>query len=229
MKRSMRWAQLLVAVDLCLLLCGVGATVAVAESYVQAQGGLGFPARFHHFTGDYYGKQLFSTSDLAMTSGAAYGAKVGYFFASTPWLGLEGSYLHTAPTFPGQDYWYIQHNPTGRLTRGEHEPSMRVTVDSVGMNLVLRYPGETWQPYAAVGPALYWGNYGGDPSLTHVGYAAEGGLRVRVWRGLFVSASYIYQNARLVMRESTGPNQSINGFSALYQNHLALAGIGWAF
>lgn len=225
----MRWAQFLVALDLCLLLCGIGATVVCAEAYLQAQGGVGFPARFHHFTGDYASKQMFGTSDLALTAGPAYGVKAGYFFASAPFFGVEAEYLHTSPSFPGQNYWITWHNHGGDIRRSAHEPGMRVTVDSVGVNLVLRYPGETWQPFASVGPALYWGNYGGDPSLTHMGYAAEGGLRVVLWRGLFVSASYKYQQARLTMRESTGPNQSINGFSVLYQNHLALAGIGWAF
>ena len=90
-------------------------------------------------------------------------------------------------------------------------------------------PGDVWQPYVVAGPALMWGNYGGDPTNTTLGLNAEAGVRVVVWKGLFVSASYKYQQARFTFRESSGPGGSINGFQAFYENQFALAGLGWAF
>jgi opacity protein-like surface antigen len=224
-----RWATWMVGLDLCLLLVGLGATAVVAEPYLQLQGGIGFPSRLSSFEGEYHSKGKMSVSDLALQPGAAYGAKAGYWFRARPYLGAEVDYLHTSPGDRGQDYWITDHRRWRPVTKGAHEPDIQIHVDALALNLALRYPGERWHPYVAAGPALLWGNYGGDPTNTTLGLNAEAGVRVTVWNGLFVSASYKYQQARFTFRESTGPHGSINGFNALYENQFVLAGLGWAF
>ena len=202
-------------------------SVVYAEPYVQVQAGIGQPSRLQQFEGEYWSKHRFSTSDLALDAGPAVGAKLGYFFPSAPAIGLELDALYTTPSFHRQSYWI--HNHLNGHTQGAIEPSTKVWIGSVGLNLVGRYPGETWQPYLAAGPAVFAANYGGDPTNLQIGLNVEGGLRVVLWNGLFASLSYKYQRADLTFRESSGPGGCINGFNTLYQNHVTLVGLGWNF
>ena len=124
-----------------VLLCGLGGTVQ-AEPYVQLQGGIGFPSRLSSFEGEYWGKGRFSVSDLALQSGPAYGAKVGYWLASVPALGLDVDYLHTAPGDRQQDYWltYRRHGDGPDPRIGATEPTISLRIDSLALDVALRYP-----------------------------------------------------------------------------------------
>lgn len=214
---------------LLLILFVLVASPVLAEPYLQVQGGLALPARLHDFEGEYWSKGRMHVSDLGLQSGLAYGAKAGYFVDALPWLGLEIDYLHATPHDRGQNYWITTPQGSASLTRGAHEPAVHLRIDSVAVNTVVRYPGETWQPYLAAGPAAFVGNYGGDPTNTSLGVNAEAGVRVVIWSGLFVSASYRYQQAHLTFRESSGPGGCINGFTTFYQSQFALGGVGWNF
>lgn len=224
-----RWATGMIVLDLCLLLGGIGATVVVAEPYLQLQGGIGFPARLRHFEGEYATQGHMSVSNLSLQRGLAYGAKLGYFSQSMPALGLEIDALHSTPGDMGQEYWITTRWNGLNTTSGAHEPTVRLRVDTITLQPVLRYPGETWQPYVAAGPMAIVANYGGDPTNTGLGVNVEAGVRIVLWQGLFVSASYRYQQAHLTFRESSGYDGSINGFNTFYQSQFALAGLGWNF
>lgn len=204
-------------------------SLSIAEPYMQIQGGAALPNSFSSFEGEYWSKGGFGVTDLDLNLGAAYGAKAGYWLSSLPYLGVELDYLRSQPGFSGQDYRLTNHHHKGSPSYAAYEPGMKIRIDAVALQLAVRFPGETWQPYLAAGPALLSGNYGGDGADWNLGASVEAGLRVVVWKGLFASASYRYHQAHMTYTQMTGPGGSINGFNTFYESQFALAGLGWNF
>ena len=114
--------------------------------------------------------QTFKTSDLDLATSYVFGGKVGYFFtdAKMPWLGVEVEAFTSKPNIKTQtlstrhDIDYVPNTitlPCGIGTCPEatskvgtlsvRESSLRVV--TVAFNVIARYPGKVFQPYAGVG------------------------------------------------------------------------------
>ncbi len=79
-----------------------------------------------------------------------YGGKVGYFFASRPWLGLE------LEGFVDQyDTRRVRPIRSGMTTSFEITPT-NTRVITTAANVILRYPDKRVQPYVGVGMGLFF-------------------------------------------------------------------------
>lgn len=122
--------------------------------------------------------QTFRTSDLALKSSPIYGGKTGYFFSKEgfSWLGVEVEAFTSQPTIKNQtvttthDLTYIPNNPVApglcqpgltciaqqSLTGTLQVPESSLRLIAVAFNVVARYPGKVFQPYAGVGAGAFY-------------------------------------------------------------------------
>ncbi|MFO0708105.1 MAG: hypothetical protein U0412_14760 [Nitrospira sp.] len=120
--------------------------------------------------------QTLRSSDVALKQSPLFGGKIGYFFSDEGyrWLGVEFETFTAQPTIKNQtvrtvhDITYIPFNPdslcvlavncqrqvsvTGNTTLPES--SMRLV--AMAFNVVARYPGTVFQPYAGVGAGAFY-------------------------------------------------------------------------
>lgn len=184
-RRSLRQQVLILFGSLLVL----SAAPAMAETYVAGMAGITVPQPS--------GIQFMGVTANEDTHGAnslMYGAKVGHYFASTPWLGIEGEVFNTTPhlkqqnfTVPGQGTF----NVTGINNR----------VLTLAANVMARVPGETLQPYVGVGPALMFSRVkeketGESDSAATVGVNALAGVRYLITKQLVVFVEAKYQHAK---------------------------------
>ncbi|MCS6288800.1 MAG: hypothetical protein H8K10_07460 [Nitrospira sp.] len=106
---------------------------ASAEWYVAGQFGANLADRLSDIrgTGDLSG---FRAPDFDLQKSFLYGAKVGTF-PGNGWFGVELDAFHNMPHIKNLD----------------DVPGIHMRVTNVGVNLLARYPGVTFQPYAGIG------------------------------------------------------------------------------
>lgn len=195
--------------------------------------------------------QTFKTSDISLKNSVIFGGKVGYFFTEEKlsWLGVELEAFTTNPkiktqtlatdqeiTFqpnsPASDCnQAIPANPNrcsavvrNRSTLNLQESSLRVT--TVAFNLIARYPGQFFQPYAGVGAgAFYFSSPNGSIQGRQFrpGLNLLAGTKVRVtdeW-GLFAEGKYNIANV--------GNFDPTLGLSGMYSIFHLVAGVAYHF
>lgn len=133
---------ILLAVLGCLALTQAGE--AAAEMYIAGQAGYATPSDLSNIKGTGSVAGMTST-DLALKSGLAYGLKIGgYFPGAANWLGLEVEGFYNQPDIKAQTITRTPGGPTPI-------DSSRMRVAHFAVNVLARYPGETFQPYIGIG------------------------------------------------------------------------------
>ncbi|MBX3325455.1 MAG: hypothetical protein U0223_04730 [Nitrospira sp.] len=193
-----------------------------------------------------YSQQLHA-SDLNLKRSPLFGGRVGYFFADQgfKWLGAEFEVFTTRPTIKGQtvstihDVTFNPFNPEapGLCTPGTtcqvrqsisgttsiQESSVRLI--TFAFNVVVRYPGKVFQPYAGVGGgAFYFSSAGAIRGHQVVpGLNAFGGMKVLILDdvGLFVEGKF--------NRATITNFDSVFGLSGEYSAFNVLAGLAYHF
>ena len=192
--------------------------------------------------------QSFKTSDLSLKNSPLFGGKAGYFFKDEgfSWLGVELEAFTSQPTIKNQtvstsqEVTYLPFNPlppatcqpgitcqaqvTNNGTLQLSESSMRLI--TVAFNVVARYPGTTFQPYAGVGAGGFYFSSSGQIDGRQVvpGLNLQAGLKVLAteeW-GLFVEGKYNY--ATITNLDPIGV-----GLSGVYSAFNLLAGLAYHF
>jgi hypothetical protein len=120
--------------------------IAFAETYVGGFFGVSQPNDFSNARGT----DRFSSvtiTDLAMANSYSYGEKVGYYFQQTPWMGLEAEVFRSNPHIKQQS---VATSGLGIGTTGSISGGY-VRVITGALNILTRYPGKRFQPYAGLG------------------------------------------------------------------------------
>lgn len=171
-------------------------TAAQAEMYVAGQVGATIPDRFSNIKG--VGSEAGATfSDLSLHESVMYGAKLGYYFDSVKWLGLETEVFNTTPHVKQQ---------TGTVSFGGASATDTFTGLNVRVltwapiNLVVRYQAGQLEPYAGVGMGVFFarikdGETGGSSSSTTVGLNTQVGLRYLVTQNVSLFGEWKYNRA----------------------------------
>jgi opacity protein-like surface antigen len=139
---------------LLFILCVLASAPTRAEWYVAVQAGATLPQPLTNV--DETQIPLPSTpsgtkvSDLALKSAVMYGAKLGYYFDSVKWLGIETEVFRTAPNVKQQS---VTETPPGGPSTTEVKPGANLIVTAVTLNLVARAQLGSVEPYVAVGAA----------------------------------------------------------------------------
>jgi opacity protein-like surface antigen len=127
-------------------------TNANAEGYVAFQLGATIPNDLRDIrgTGAFSGVTI---SDLELKTDFLYGGKIGYYFSQPKWLGVETEVFTSKPDFAAQTVTVTGPGGSVAVALPELEGS-RETVWA--FNLLARYPGEQFQPYAGIGLGIFF-------------------------------------------------------------------------
>lgn len=199
------------------------AGLAGGEWYVAGQVGVNFADRLANVegTGSLIGQKAQSPDqDFDLKNATMYGGKLGYFGNNGP-IGLELDVFNSQPNIKS----FIN------TSTGEYVPGVHLRVTNVGVNLLLRYPGQTFQPYVGVGGAALVSHIA-DSATTRsdsdVGFGLNllAGLRAFVTPYVALFAEYKYTRGTLTFNDAFG---SVGGFSGDYRAQHVVFGVSYHF
>lgn len=197
--------------------------------------------------------QSFRTSDLALKHSLMFGAKGGYFFTEEklPWLGVELEAFASKPsiktqTLTTEHIFTIQPNtpdtatncnlviqpnanlcPKFRRTTGTlaiQESDLRVI--AVAFNVIARYPGKVFQPYAGAGAGAF---YFWSPSGSVQGRQVVPGLNLLAGVKLLITEEWgLFAEGKYNRATISNLDQSL-GLSAEYSAFNFVAGVAFHF
>lgn len=187
---------------------------ASAEWYVAGDVGANFADRLTGIsgTGDLTGVEPRSPS-FDLKNSVSYGAKLGYFREHS-WFGIEGEVLQTTPHIKNLD----------------DVPGIHLRVTTIGVNILARYPGRTFQPYVGVGVGTAIAHLSDSTTTQSNTDVASGwnvlvGLRAFVTPQVAVFTEYKHTGATLRFDQAFGTG----GFEGVYRAQHVLAGISYHF
>lgn len=82
-----------------------------------------------------------------------YGLKLGCYFESLPWLGIERESFITTPHRPQQQL-ILGVPGVGDVSADESGATNRLIV--ISPNLVVRYQAGSFEPYLGIGPGIFF-------------------------------------------------------------------------
>ncbi|HNV25374.1 MAG TPA: outer membrane beta-barrel protein [Nitrospira sp.] len=192
--------------------------------YVQGSRPLNRPARLQ--------EDPFTNTDVQ--GGLGGGLKIGFFPAFT------GRYLGLEAELSGLDGKVNAPTATsGGITRSTN---FRLQSINVMANVLLRYPGETIQPYIGIGAGLS-GGFARDLNFQHstigvvnenaadgaFAYQLIGGVRANVTDRLFLFTEYKYFVANYQWESEFANGSRGPSFTLNYRSHIIAGGIGVTF
>ncbi|MDZ4732078.1 MAG: outer membrane beta-barrel protein [Nitrospirota bacterium] len=184
-----------------------------AEWYVAGQAGYSFADSLRNVTttGPFSGIAL---QDFDMKNSLAYGGKVGvYPFHGS--LGFELDVFHSTPHVKSID----------------STPGIHLAVTNVGANILLRYPGVTFQPYLGIGPGILIARLSRSvetepDTQVSIGFNFLTGIRTFVTPKVALFTEYKYTDAKFGFDRAFG---SSGGFDSTYRAHQLFVGVSYHF
>jgi opacity protein-like surface antigen len=185
---------------------------AQAEWYVAGQAGHSFADSLRNvtITGPFSGE----LQDFDMKNSLAYGGKVGvYPFHGS--LGFELDVNHSTPHVKNID----------------STPGFHLGVTNVGVNVLFRYPGTTFQPYLGLGPGILIARLGRSvetesDTQVSVGFNFLTGVRAFVTPNVALFTEYKFTDAKFDFNGAFG---SFGGFNSTYRTHQLFVGVSYHF
>lgn len=196
-----------------LIVCSSSAVSAQAEWYVAGQAGYSFADALRNVTGT-GGLSGLAAPNFDMKNSVAYGGKVGVFpFHGS--LGFELDVFHSTPHIKNLD----------------DIPGVHLAVTNIGANILLRYPGKTFQPYLGAGPAIVVAKIGNSATTQQDTQVSAGfnfltGIRAFVLPNVAVFTEYKYTNAKFAFSGAFG---SVGGFDSTFNAHQVFIGMSYHF
>jgi len=184
-----------------------------AEWYVAGQAGYSFADALRNVKGT-GGLSGLEAPDFDLKNSFAYGGKVGvYPFHGS--LGFELDVFHSTPHIKNLD----------------DIPGIHMAVTNVGVNVLLRYPGLTFQPYLGVGPGILIARLSQSPTTQQdtqvsIGFNFLTGIRAFVTPNVALFTEYKYTDAKFSFDGAFG---SVGGFDSTYRANQLLIGVSYHF
>jgi opacity protein-like surface antigen len=208
-------------------------SMTLAESYVAGTFGVTMPQSLSNGVTTQDGIGGLDISDQSLKSSLNVGAKLGHYFSKARWLGVETGVSYTTPHIKEGSLTFT--GPGGSLPSptfsGIHQ---RIVIWDV-VTFMLRYPGNRFQPYVGVGPALFFASLNGPTappgqSATAIGLNAEAGARYFITRHWALFGEGTYNRARLSYSSNdSNPAADPFGFRATYSAFTASIGVSYHF
>lgn len=200
---------------LSLLLTAISliAIPAQAEWYVAGQAGYNFADALRNVKGT-GGLSGLEAPNFDMKNSLAYGGKIGvYPFHRS--LGFELDVFHSTPHIKNLD----------------DIPGIHLAVTNIGANILLRYPGVTFQPYLGAGPAILIARLGNSATTQQdtqvsIGFNFLTGIRAFVTPNVALFTEYKYTDGRFGFSGAFG---SLGGFDSTYNAHQLFFGLSYHF
>ena len=207
-----RW---LIRIFFSVLLCLINTGHSDAEWYVAGQVGANFADQLT----DIHGRgnlESLSSPDFDLQNAIVYGGKLGYF----PNNGAYGIELDAS-------------NSTPHIKNLGDVPGIHMRVTNVGINVLLRYPGQTFQPYVGLGGGVLIARIDDSPANRSVSDSDVGpafnvltGIRAFVTPYVAVFSEYKYMLGSLSFDQAFPPG---GGFSGDYRAQYLVVGVSYHF
>ena len=186
---------------------------AQAEWYVAGQAGYNFADALRNVKGT-GGLSGLEAPNFDLKNSLAYGGKVGVFpFHGS--LGFELDVFHSTPHIKNLD----------------DIPGIHLAVTNIGANILLRYPGVTFQPYLGAGPAILIARLNNSATTQQdtqvsIGFNFLTGIRAFVTPNVALFTEYKYTDAKFGFNGAFG---SVGGFDSTYNAHQLFLGLSYHF
>lgn len=200
-----------------------------AETYIAGQFGASFPQKLEEVRITTPGFTSLTVSNIDLQNSFTYGAKIGHYFSSIPWLGLESEIFLTNPNVKQQSLVFS--GPGGSITiPGVAGFNLRV-INLAPLNIMFRVPGYRLQPYIGGGVAILLARLQDKvtqdkQTSTRFGMNALAGLRFYITKNWTIFAEGKFTGLTTFKFKETA---NLDGFNAKYNAIHSLAGIGWHF
>lgn len=175
-----------------------------------------------------------SISNVDLNNSIMYGMKVGHYFESVPWMGVELEGFVTSPHRP-QQRLTLAVPGSGNVTVEEGGATNRLIV--VSPLLLARYQAGAFEPYVGVGPGLLLlhqnqltsaaGGTAYSQSYTGIGLNTQVGLRYRLTDHISMFGEWKFNYARLNLPGQADVGHF--GINAIATLHHFVFGIGYHF
>jgi len=203
---------------------------AMAETYVAGQFGGSFPQKSGtdaEVSGGGFGPGT-QAGDPVFRNSYLFGAKLGRYFESVKWFGLETEVFVTSPDLKQQSL--IVTPPAPAPTRIVAIAGQTVNVITWATNLAFRMPGSRFEPYGNVGigvffARLYDGQSGTSRSSVQPGLNLEAGGRYRFTEHVSLFGEWKFNYVRL----DFDPTSTLLGLSATLATQNLVIGVGYHF
>lgn len=204
---------------------------AQAEMYVAGLIGDQIPYTFSNVegVGTHAGETI---SSLNLRYSKVYEAKIGYYFDSMKWLGVETEYFHTDPHFMRQVY--ATRNAAGVVTSSKTLNGQDVRLNVwVPITVLVRYQWNKFEPYAGVGMGVFFAHLRDGAThetsdSTTVGLNTQLGLRYFVTKNVALIGEFKYIRTSWNFEES-GPTGAAGGFKGDFSTHTVSVGLAYHF
>lgn len=173
-------------------------------------------------------------SNVALNNSLMYGTKLGHYFESIPWLGVELESFVTTPHRP-QQRLTLGVPGTGNVTVNEGGATNRLVV--LSPLIMVRYRAGAFEPYAGVGPGLFFlhqqqltaasSGQVYSQSTTGVGLNTQVGLRYRLTDHVALFGEWKFNYARLDLSGQADVGHF--GVNAIAGLHHFVFGVGYHF
>jgi|CXWL01.1.fsa_nt_gi outer membrane protein W len=175
-----------------------------------------------------------SISDVSLNNSLMYGMKLGHYFNSMPWLGVELESFVTTPHRP-QQRLTLGGPGIGTIQQDEGGATNRLVV--VSPNLMMRYQAGALEPYVGVGPGIFFlrqqqltsvaGGLSYAQSSTGVGLNTQVGLRFRLTSHIALFGEWKFNYARIDLSGQADVGHF--GINAITTLHHFVFGVGYHF
>lgn len=173
-------------------------------------------------------------SSVDLNNSLMYGVKIGHYFESLPWMGVELEGFVTNPHRP-QQRLTLGVPGTGTVSLNEGGATNRLVV--VSPLLMVRYQAGAFEPYAGVGPGVFFlhqqqltsaaSGQAYSQSNTGVGLNTQVGVRYRVTDHVSLFGEWKFNYARLDLSGQVDVGHF--GVNAIATLHHFVFGVGYHF
>ena len=208
---------------------------AYAETYVAGQLGMTFPQALSSGEVTQHGLGgLTISSDQSLKNSFMLGGKLGHYFTQARWIGIETGLSFANPHVKEGSLTFSGPGGPPQSIAGLNGVHHRMIIWDMA-TLMLRYPGNRFQPYVGIGPALFLAKLSSSDaapgqSATMIGLNAELGARYFVTRSWALFGEGQYHRARLGYT-SNDDNDAADpfGFRATYSALTLSVGVSYHF
>ncbi|TKS58954.1 MAG: hypothetical protein EWM72_02606 [Nitrospira sp.] len=213
-----------------------------AETYIAGQFGMALPAIEGGLKSIDTTTQFIpgtTHSDLDLANSFMFGAKLGHYFNSIRWFGLEAEAFHTTPHIKQQVHEFQNPSVPGVTPSATLQGALFRVLTVAPFNLMFRYHKTRLQPYIGFGPGIFFARIRGEgiapgtPASTsdnwQIGLNAKIGFEYYFTRHVTAFGEWKYNYARFKFGENPDLFPFPYGFNATYSIHLVSFGIGYHF
>lgn len=227
-----------------LSLCSFGKPVETcAETYIAGQFGVALPPVGGGFTGVDINSEFFlqgtTHSDLDLSTSFMFGGKVGHYFDSVRWFGLEAEVFHTTPHIEQQAHTFQNPALPGVAASATLQGAHLRVLTVAPVNFMFRYHKTRLQPYIGFGPGIFFARISGEglapdsPSSSsdnaRLGLNVKAGLQYYVTKHLTAFAEWKFNYGRFKFADNPELFPFFFGMDATYKMHLVSFGVGYHF